>query len=77
MTTQTKTRTRSKTPQELMRKHILDKNDVISEEDFKNMAIGLDIESGKGSALELSDSKQRPKDENKDPGIETPWDLIQ
>ena len=68
---------KGKTPKELMHKHLLDKEDVISEEDFKNMEIGPDIDkTGEQQELELPDNKDRPKDEDKDPSIITSWDVI-
>ena len=68
---------KGKTPKELMHKHLLDKDDVISEEDFRNMEIGADIDkTGEQQELELPDNKNRPRDEDKDPSITTPWDVI-
>lgn len=69
----TKGKKTGKTPDELVHKHILDKEDIISEEDFKNMHVGEDV---KGDSIELKIKKNRPKDEDKDPSIETPWDII-
>jgi hypothetical protein len=66
-----------KTPKELMRKHIQDKNDVITEDDFKNLNISIDISSDIAhSVLEIPDDNERPKDEDKDPAVVTPWDVI-
>ena len=60
-----------------MHKHLLDKEDVISDDDFKNMEIGANIEkTGEQQELELPGGKNRPKDEDKDPTITTPWDVI-
>ena len=62
-----------KTPEELVHKHILDKNDIISEDDFKNMHVGEDVIS---NSIPLEFNKERPKDEDKDPSTVTPWDII-
>ena len=62
-----------KTPEELVHKHILDKDDVITEEEFKNMNVGEDVA---GDSIPLEFNKKRPKDEDKDPSIATPWDVI-
>lgn len=66
-----------KTPKQVVRKHIRDKNDVITEEDFKNLDISVDISSDTAhEVLEIPDDKKRPKDEDKDPVVVTPWDII-
>ena len=66
-----------KTPKELMRKHIQDKNDVITEEDFKNLNISIDVSNDTmHQVLEIPDDNERPKDEDKDPVVVTPWDVI-
>ena len=71
-----KKKKKGKTPQELMHKHISDKDDVISEDDFKNMEIGADANADNQEPLDIPDDKDRPKDEDKDPDIVTPWDVI-
>jgi hypothetical protein len=68
---------KGKTTRQIMTKHIQDKNDVITDEDFKNL--NIDLEVSKDTAhqpLEIPDDSQRPKDEDKDPKIVTPWDVI-
>ena len=66
-----------KTPKQVVRKHIQDKNDVITEEDFKNLNISVDIYNDTAQqVLEIPDDKERPKDEDKDPVRIIPWDLI-
>jgi hypothetical protein len=66
-----------KTPKQLMSKHIRDKNDIITEEDFKNLNISIDVSNDIAQqSLEIPDDKERPKDEDKDPAVVTPWDLI-
>lgn len=66
-----------RTPKEMMRKHIQDKNDVITDEDFYNLNISLDISNDTAHpVLIIPDDEERPKDEDKDPAIIIPWDLI-
>ena len=68
---------KGKTPKQVVRKHIRDKNDVITEEDFKNLDISVDISNDTAQeVLEIPDDKKRPKDEDKDPKVVTPWNVI-
>ncbi len=72
-----KSHSTGKTTKQMMSKHIRDENDVITEEDFKNLNIDLEISKDTAhQPLEISDDTQRPKDEDKDPKIVTPWDVI-
>ena len=66
-----------KTPKQIISKHIRDKNDIITEEDFKNLNISIDVSGDTVlQPLEIPDKNKRPKDEDKDPVIVTPWDVI-
>lgn len=66
-----------KTAGEIMHRHIRDKNDVITEEDFKNLNIEPDISHDPAyQPLQIPEGTKRPKDEDKDPSILIPWDLI-
>jgi hypothetical protein len=66
-----------KTTQEMMSKHIHDEKDVISEEDFKNLKLDLELPADEAhQPLEIPNDPDRPKDEDKDPKVMTPWDLI-
>jgi hypothetical protein len=68
---------KGKTTKQMMSKHIRDENDVITDEDFKNLNIDLEVSKDTThQPLEISDDTQRPKDEDKDPKIVTPWDVI-
>jgi hypothetical protein len=74
-----KTGTKRKTPKQVMNEHIKNQKAVITDEEFKNLAVGADLSVEKDTAhepLEIKDSKKRPKDEDKDPKIVTPWDVI-
>jgi hypothetical protein len=66
-----------KTPQEIMSRHIRDKHDVITDEDFKNLNIGIDVtDETDQPPLDIPNDPGRPKDEDKDPEIITSWNLI-
>jgi hypothetical protein len=65
---------KGKTAHEMMQKHIKDKNDVITNEDFSNMEVGADLRLEDEKPLELD--KKHPKDEDKDPKMITPWDVL-
>ncbi len=67
---------KGKTAKELMKKHISDKNDVISEEDFKNLEVDLDAVDETSHTPEIDEGRERPKDEDKDPKNITPWSVI-
>lgn len=66
-----------KTPKQTMSKHIRDKDDVITDEDFKNLNISVDISDDTAhQLLEIPADDERPKDEDKDHSVVTPWDVI-
>jgi hypothetical protein len=72
-----KPKSKGKTTKQIMSKHIRDENDVITDEDFKNLDIDLEISKDTAhQPLEIPDDTERPKDEDKDPKILTPWDVI-
>jgi hypothetical protein len=66
-----------KTTKQIMSRHMKDKNDVITDEEFRNLNINPDISDDAAyQPLQIADDKERPKDEDKDPAIIIPWDLI-
>lgn len=72
-----KTTVKGKTTKQVMTKHIQDENDVITDEDFKNLNLELDITKDTAhELLEITDDSERPKDEDKDPKVMTPWDVL-
>jgi hypothetical protein len=74
-----KSRSKAKTPKEIMSRHVKDSKDVITDEEFKNLATGIDPVIEKDTMhepLEIENNKDRPKDEDKDPKIVTPWDVM-
>ena len=72
-----KSPSRGKTPKEIVDNHIRNKEDVISEEEFKNVDLDLDTNNDvKHEPLVIREGKKRPKDGDKDNPITTPWDVI-
>lgn len=68
---------KGRTTQEMMSKHVHDEKDVITDEDFKNLKIDLALPTDEAhQALPISSDPDRPKDEDKDPKVMTPWDVI-
>lgn len=66
-----------KTTQQMMNKHIQDEKDVITDEDFKNLKLDMELPTDEAhQPLEIPNDPGRPKDEDKDPKVITPWDLI-
>jgi hypothetical protein len=65
------------TAKQIVNRHIKVKDDVITEEDMKHVKIDSSVPKDKAHRpLPISSSKKRPKDEDKDPEIVTPWDVI-
>ncbi len=62
------------TAKEIVKRHLKDKNDIITEEDMKN----IQIETGLAGEepLKIPNTTKRPKDEDKDNQYITPWDTI-
>ena len=68
---------KKKTTKEIVKRHLGDKHDKITEEDFKDLHIDLSIPHDKASEpLPIEEGKERPKDVEKDNTIITPWDMI-
>ncbi len=61
------------TASQIVRRHIRDKNDVITEEDIKNVKIDFSIPTEE--PLTIPD-KEHPKDVGKDHPYITPWDVL-
>ena len=68
-----------------IRRHIADKNDIISEEDIRNIRTDIynissktsevDVEPANGEEEKMSDTEKSESHENEDP-ITTPWDVL-
>ena len=68
---------KGRTPKEIVKKHITDKDDVITDEDFREVIVGGKVPDDTAhTPLDLPAGKKRPKDEDKDPEIFTPWDIL-
>jgi hypothetical protein len=66
-----------KTANEIVKRHISDKDDKITKEDFENLYIDLSLPKDKAhEPLPIKNNKERPKDAEKDNTITTPWDVI-
>jgi len=66
-----------KTANEIVRRHLSDKDDKITNDDFENLRIDLSLPKDKAhKPLPIKDDKERPKDADKDNRITTPWDVI-
>ncbi|HET6767247.1 MAG TPA: hypothetical protein VFH08_07610 [Chitinophagaceae bacterium] len=68
---------KGKTAKEIVKRHLSDKNDKITEDDLKHLKIDLSIPEDKAHRpLKIKKGKERPKDEEKDNTTLTPWDVI-
>ena len=72
-----KQKTHGKTASEIVKRHLSDKEDKITNEDFENLKIDLSLPKDKAhEPLPIKKDKERPKDADKDNTITTPWDVI-
>jgi hypothetical protein len=68
---------KGKTAKEIVKRHLSDKDDKITEDDLKHLKIDLSIPKDKAHRpLKIKKGKERPKDEEKDNTTLTPWDVI-
>jgi len=66
-----------KTTEQIVKRHLNNKDDKITKEDFENLRIDMSLPKGKAhEPLPIEDDKERPKDADKDNTITTPWDVI-
>ena len=66
-----------KTAKEIVKRHLSDKNDKITEDDLKHVKIDLSIPKDSAhKPLPIKETKERPKDSEKDNTTLTPWDVI-
>jgi len=65
------------TAKERVNQHIQDKNDVITEEDMKDVHLDLGVPKDHAhQPLPIPNKDERPHDEDKDHKNVTPWDVI-
>lgn len=64
--------------QKIVREHLSDPNHVISEEDFKNVRIGMTPELDETTREQIDTLQQRVDEQQKEAGgpAVTPWDVI-
>ncbi|HEX6845809.1 MAG TPA: hypothetical protein VF144_02470 [Chitinophagaceae bacterium] len=68
---------KSRTTNEVVKRHLNNKDDKITKEDFENLRIDLSVPKDKAhQPLRIKNDKERPKDADKDNTITTPWDVI-
>lgn len=72
-----KRKTKGKTANEIVKRHISNKDDKITKKDFEDLYIDLSLPKDKAhKPLSIKNDKERPKDADKDNTIITPWDVI-
>ena len=68
---------KTKTVKALRDKHLSDKTHVITDQEIKDLELDIDQPARDTSHVpDLPNKEDRPKDEDKDPKIVTPWDVI-
>lgn len=68
---------KGKTPSQLMNRQVHDKGAVITDEEFKELNIEVTLEDEIAhKPLDIPNDQDRPKDEDKDHAIVTPWDVL-
>ena len=69
-------RSNGKTVKQLKELHLKDKNHVITDEELKNLELNLNNpETDTSHTPDISNNSKRPKDEDKDSKMITPWDV--
>lgn len=72
-----KSASKGKTSKEIVKRHLSDKNDKITEDDLKHLRIDLSLPKDRAhKPLPIKNDKERPKDSEKDNTTLTPWDVI-
>jgi hypothetical protein len=70
-------KSKGKTTKQLIDLHMKDKNHVFTAEEIKNVDLGLNNpDTTTSHTPEISNNEERPKDEDKDHEMVTPWDTI-
>lgn len=66
-----------KTAKQVVKRHLSNKDDKITSEDFENLRIDLSLPIDRAhQPLPIKSDKERPKDADKDNTVITPWDVI-
>ena len=75
--TNAKSSPKGHTSKEIVKRHLSDEDDKITEDDLKHLKIDLSIPKDKAhKPLPIKKVKERPKDSEKDNVTTTPWDVI-
>ena len=65
------------TAKQIVKRHMRNKNAIITEDDMKNVKIDSSLPPDKAhEPLPIPSETERPKDADKDNKMETPWDII-
>lgn len=64
------------TIKELRDLHMKDQHHIVTDEEINDLDMHAATGTGTSHTPNIPDDKERPKDEDKDPEIMTPWDLI-
>ena len=68
---------KGKTSAEIVKRHLSNEDDKITEDDLKNLHIDLSVPGDEAhEPLSIEEDKERPKDSEKDNNTLTPWDVI-
>ncbi len=65
-----------RTAAQIMKKHISDEKDIITDIEFKNMIIDQDTDTGTDHTPVITVENDEPKVVDNDEEIITPWDVI-
>jgi len=66
-----------KTSYDVVKRHLSNKDDKITDDDFKTLKIDLSIPEDRAhKPLPVKPDKERPKDSEQDNDTLTPWDVI-
>jgi hypothetical protein len=72
-----KIKKKGKTVKQLRDLHMRDRNHIITNEEMQSLELDTDNpHTNTSHTPDISDDSERPKDEDKDPKIITPWDLV-
>jgi hypothetical protein len=74
---QHKSSSKALTAKQIVKRHIQNEKDIITEEDMRDVKIENCVPKARGrKPVVMPADKKRPKDEDKDPKMSTPWDVI-
>jgi hypothetical protein len=72
-----KSTSKGKTAKEIVKRHLSNKDDKITDDDLRHLKIDLSVPKDRAhKPLPIKKDKKRPKDSEKDNSTLTPWDVI-